>query len=122
MTLTPLPCWRHLTSEAYRRRVTELVEEIERDAAIERKRTGIQPLGCRAILAQDPHHRPAVVARSPAPLVHAASQAARLAFREAYGAFVGAFRHAAEKLRLGDRSACFPAGSFPPGLPFVPVH
>jgi hypothetical protein len=32
---------------------------------------------------------------------------------------VAAFRDAAEKLRVGDRSAAFPAGSFPPALPFV---
>lgn len=121
LILMPLPCWRHLTSDVYRRRVAELVEAIEGEAEIERKRTGVQPLGCRAILMQDPLHRPMVVARSPAPLVHAASQAARFAFRETYGAFVDAFRYAAEALRRGDRSACFPAGSFPPGLPFVPL-
>ena len=29
------------------------------------------------------------------------------------------FREAAEHLKAGDRSARFPEGSFPPGLPFV---
>src|SRR3979411_3239057 len=36
-----------------------------------------------------------------------------------YRAFVAAYREAAEKLRAGDRAAIFPAGSFPPALPFV---
>jgi hypothetical protein len=36
-----------------------------------------------------------------------------------YSCFVAAFRDAAEKLRLGDRTASFPAGSFPPALPFA---
>ena len=36
-----------------------------------------------------------------------------------YAQFVSAFREAAEQLKTGDRSARFPTGSFPPGLPFV---
>jgi hypothetical protein len=36
-----------------------------------------------------------------------------------YAIFVAAFREAAEQLKAGDRSAKFPEGSFPPGLPFV---
>jgi hypothetical protein len=51
--------------------------------------------------------------------VHAATKAARKAMWEAYGWFVAAFRDAADKLKVGDRNAAFPAGSFPPGLPFV---
>ena len=57
--------------------------------------------------------------KSPAPLVHAATKAARLFFREAYALFVAAYREAAEKLRKGDRGARFPTGIFPPALPFV---
>ena len=53
------------------------------------------------------------------PFVHAVSKAARLALYQSYAWFVAAFREAAEKLRRGDRTACFPAGSFPPALPFV---
>lgn len=43
----------------------------------------------------------------------------RLALYQSYAWFVAAFREAAEKLRRGDRTACFSAGSFPPALPFV---
>ena len=72
-----------------------------------------------SILARDPQYRPTKLARSPAPLVHAATKAARKAFYEMYAWFVAAFRSAAEELKQGDREARFPVGSFPPGLPFV---
>jgi hypothetical protein len=49
----------------------------------------------------------------------AASKAIRNGLREAYGLFLAAFRDAADLLKAGDRSARFPIGSFPPGLPFV---
>jgi hypothetical protein len=62
---------------------------------------------------------PSFARRSPAPLVHAATKAARKAFYDAYAWFVAAFREAAERLRRGDREAPFPGGSFPPALPFV---
>jgi hypothetical protein len=120
LVLSPLPCWQDLSAETYRERVAELVAAIERRAAAERERTGAKVLGARAILAQHPHYRPTVVARSPAPLVHAASQSARRAFRESYSQFIAAFRDASMRLRKGDRTAIFPAGSFPPALPFVP--
>lgn len=120
LVLAPLPCWRHLSAEAYRERIVGLVDEIELECAAERMRTGARPLGPRAVLAQHPHHRPDAIAKSPAPLVHAATQAARRVFQEAYAWFVAAFRQAAERLRQGDRGAVFPAGSFPPALPFVP--
>ena len=49
------------------------------------------------------------------------AKAMRKSLREAYGLFLAAFRDAAELLKSGDRSARFPIGSFPPGLPFVRV-
>jgi hypothetical protein len=41
-------------------------------------------------------------------------------FYEIYAEFVSAFRAAADALRQGRRDVPFPAGSFPPALPFVP--
>ena len=105
--------------ELYRKRVEALVEEVEEEAALTRRRSGSRVLGAKAILAQDPQTRPDGLARSPAPLVHAATQAARRMFYELYAEFVSAFRTAAESLRRGNRDAPFPAGSFPPALPFV---
>jgi hypothetical protein len=119
VTLSPIPCWAHLSPELYRARIAELVKSIEAEAARAREHTGTSVLGVEAILSRDPQHRPASLARSPAPRVHAATKAARKAFYEIYAAFVSAFREASERLRSGDRNAPFPTGSFPPALPFV---
>jgi hypothetical protein len=108
-----------LPPEVYRERVAALVENVETEAALARSLKGLPMLGVEAILAKDPLHRPAALARSPAPLVHAATKAVRKAFYDAYAWFVAAFREAAEKPRQGDRNAPFPSGSFPPALPFV---
>ena len=113
------PSWAHLSPEAYRERVAALVEEIEREAAAALARSGRQPLGVAGILRQNPQTRPNWTKKSPAPAFHAATKAVRKSLWEMYAAFVGAFREAAEKWRAGDRTAKFPVGSFPPGLPFV---
>ncbi len=119
VTLSPMPCWRHLSAIQYREAVAALVAEIENEARLRRAETGREPMGARAILSQDPLSRPAKSKRAPAPLVHAASKAARQAFREAYRAFLGAYRRASEMFRGGDRAVEFPRNSFPPPLPFA---
>jgi len=65
------------------------------------QRSGARVLGVKAIPALDPQTRPTSVARSPAPLVHAATKAARKPFYEIYAEFVSAFRAAADALRQG---------------------
>lgn len=120
IVLSPIPCWAHLSADCYRERMKNLVEEIDAEAALARQQSGAGVLGVKAILAQDPQARPASIGRSPAPLVHAATKAARQMFYEIYAAFVSAFRAAAEALRQGRRDVPFPPGSFPPALPFVP--
>ena len=120
VVLSPIPCWADLAPDHYRARVAALVKSIEEDAALRRRESGRSVIGVAAILAKDPLYRPTKLASSPAPLLHAFSKAARRAFYEAFSWFVSLFREAAEKLKAGDRSAPFPAGSFPPGLPFVP--
>jgi hypothetical protein len=74
VTFSPLPCWKHLSPEAYRQRVATMATEIEEDTAAARKRTGTEPLGAAAILAQDPTSRPKRLKKSPAPLFHAATR------------------------------------------------
>ena len=117
--LSPLPCWQDLSPEQIRVRVSNLLEEIETEAAAQRERTGIEPIGPEGIRAQHHHSSPARLKHSPAPHCHAATRKAREEFLEAYGWFYAAFRDAAEKLKAGIRNVCFPVGSFPPGLPFV---
>ncbi len=63
---------------------------------------GAKPLGAAAVLAQNP-----------------LSKAVRRELWDAYALFVAAYRAAAEKLRAGVRDVVFPAGSFPPPMPFV---
>lgn len=118
LAFDPLPCWRHLQPDAYRSRVTEMVAQIEADAAADRRRKGIAPLGIKAIRRQNAKRQPRRMKRSPAPAFHAATKRARRALHEAYGWFVAAYREAADLLRAGHRGASFPNGCFPPPLPF----
>ena len=119
LTLSPLPCWKHLSEEKRRKLVADLIAEIEAEAAVHRQRTGSQVLGASAVRGQHPFDRPKKSKKSPAPWFHAASKAVRQELYEAYGWFVAAFREASEKLRAGNRMVSFPTGSFPPALPFV---
>ena len=119
VTFSPLPCWKHLSPEAYRERVGKMADEIEAEAAAARKRTGARPMGAARILAQHPWTRPERVKKSPAPLLHAASKAVRQIFYEGFALFVAAYRAAAGKLKRGDPNPGFPLGCFPPALPFV---
>jgi REP element-mobilizing transposase RayT len=118
LTLSPLPCWKHLTPEVRRRLVADLVAEIEAEAALRRQQTGSQVLGVSAVRGQHPLDHPKRSKKSPAPLFHAASKAVRQELYAAYGWFVAAYREASEKLRTGNRTVAFPLGSFPPALPF----
>jgi len=117
--LSQLPCWADLSPEAYRQRVRELVEAIEKEAAALHAQQGTRPAGRREVLRQSPRYRPEKLKSTPRPLVHAASRAARECFLESYRLFVRAFRAAAERFRAGDLGVEFPLGSFPPAPPFV---
>jgi hypothetical protein len=98
VTFSPLPCWKHLSPEAYRERVAKMSVEIEEEAAAKRKRTGAEPFGAAKILAHHPWTRPKWVKKSPAPLLHAASKAVRQVFYEGFALCV---RRQLE-LRVGD--------------------
>lgn len=118
LRLAPIPCWSRCDAGEYRSRIRSLVHDIERSARTDARASGKGPLGRRALLHQDPHLEPNRLKKGPAPLAHAASAAARRAFRHAYAAFLDAYRAAARSLRAGVLDAAFPAGSFPPALPF----
>jgi REP element-mobilizing transposase RayT len=119
LELDPLPCWKHVPAEQYRQRIAGLVETIIAAAETRRKESGREPAGVEKVRVQNPFGQPAKTKRSPAPLVHAASRLVRREIYKMYAMFVAAFREAAEQLKAGNRSARFPEGSFPPGLPFV---
>jgi REP element-mobilizing transposase RayT len=117
--LEPLPCWRHLEPEQRKKLIAALVKEIEDKAAAMRKRDGVEVAGVDAVLAHHPHDRPEKLKKGPAPLFHAATKEMRQFLWGLYAEFVSRFRDAADKLRAGVE-AIFPAGSFPPALPYVP--
>ena len=73
VTLSPLPCWEHLSPEKQRELIAALIREIEEEAAAQREATGKTVLGRAAILKQQPHERPQRSKKSYAPLFHAAS-------------------------------------------------
>ncbi len=120
VTLDPLPCWRHLPIQKIRRRVTDLIRDIEREAAAERLRSNKPVRGADAVMATDPQYRPEKLERSPAPDFHARRKEVRKAMWEAYSWVVARYREAAERLRAGERNVAFPEGTFPPSMPFVP--
>jgi hypothetical protein len=119
VTLSPLPCWAHLSAEQQRRRIADVVSEIEQETARRRMETGRVPPGADVIRRQNPHEQPQISKKSPAPLFHAVSERVRKDLYAAYAGFLAAFREAAEKWRSGDRTAIFPVGCYPPALPFV---
>ncbi len=92
--LAPLPCWKGLSPEQYRRRVAALETSIEEEAAREREKTGEPVLGAEAVVSRDPHHRPEKMDRSPAPRFHTATEAAWRLLYDAYSEFLAAFRTA----------------------------
>ena len=119
LRLDPLPCWRHLSPEQYRARITQLVKEIEDRCLADRQARGVEPPGPAVVRAQRPFDQPMKTKKSPAPFVHAFRKKVRRELYRAYAAFVAAYREAAERLKAGDLTARFPEGSFPPHLPFV---
>src|SRR5262249_19601686 len=56
--LKPLPCWAHLSAEEYRKRVTEVVEDIESQAALQRQLLDLPAKGPAAVRDQEPHAAP----------------------------------------------------------------
>jgi hypothetical protein len=118
--LTPLPCLQHLTADQRQAEYRRIVSEIQAQAEAENQARGRTPMGVEAILAQDPHSKPATTDRSPAPFVHASDRATEQKFRVAYRAFVDAFRAGVARLREHAREIrdLFPLSAFPPQLPF----
>jgi REP element-mobilizing transposase RayT len=117
---TRLPALGHQTEDDHKAYVETIVRAEEDEALAERSRGASKRsvLGPARILAQDPHSAPEESSHGPAPLVHAASASLRASFRDAYRAFVNAFKTAAECLRA-NLPAHFPDGSFPPASPFI---
>lgn len=116
-----LPCWRHLDDEEYRRRILDLLAEIEQEALATRRESPVFIPGARKLRRQDPHTPIPRPQKGPAPQFHAFRSQVREEMRRAYALFLSAYRVAAERLRRGERDVRFPPGCFPPRLPYVPI-
>jgi len=119
--LAPIPCWAHLPEKVWRRRVAELVEDIEREAREKHAREQTVPLSPRRVRKVHPHHAPEKVAWSPMPRVFALNPRRRKELLATISTVVAAYRDAADRLRKGSENVRFPEGTFPPGLPYVPT-
>ena len=94
------------------------MDDIEKRAR-QRRATGTRkPLGVRAILGHNPHHRPEALKRSPTPIAHAATLETWLAMKIAYREFAFVYREAARRLKRG-LEATFPPGCFPPPASYI---
>ncbi len=120
VVISPLPCWRHLSESQWRGAVADLVEDINREAALVREDLGASSVGIERILGASPISRPRCVEKSPKPRFHARNPATYRRMLEVWREVTCSFREASEKLRSGVRQVVFPEGTFPPGLPFVP--
>ncbi len=119
LTLDPLPCWRHLDPDAYRARVAEMVDDIERETIARHRKAETVPKGAEWVRRRHPHERPKPGHRSPRPRFHAFARKVRERLVAAYREFLVAYRIAAERLVDGDIGVAFPENSFPPAQPFV---
>ena len=117
--LSPLPFLEGRSLDEQQAFVTDAIRQVERETARNHRENGTEPLGARAIRCQKPHHKPKELNSSPAPIIHAANREEYWAMRNARNAKVLAYRLAAEGLKRGETDVLFPAGCFPPPLPYV---
>ncbi len=101
--LTPPPMWAESSEGELRARWREVIEVAEA-----RYPAPGRVLGPAGVLRVRPHDRPQRSKRGPAPAVHASSRAQRLAWREAYRAFVETYQAAMKALRAGIEGCGFP--------------
>ena len=117
--LSALPCWAHLSYAEYRQRMIDLVDKIEIETKARHQADGTRPAGPSRVLRGSPHRRPEELARKPRPRFHAHRKKMHLILRDALNQFLYAYRRAADRVRNGEWPVEFPAGCFPPRLPFT---
>ena len=119
IVLHPLPAWAHLDASSYSARVRGLIREIELEHTSRRSRNDGRSEDRGEVSRNQPFDRPKDFEPTPQPWVHAATQAQRAEFRDAYQEFSRSFRDAAQRLKEGELTVAFPSGCFPPPRPFV---
>lgn len=116
--LTAIPPWHTLDVAEIVARTRAMLDDI---AETERAKRVAPVAGVAAVLAQDPHDRPAAPSQRRAPRCHASTPLMRRAYREAYVQFVESYRRASALARTAPATtvASFPPGSFPRTAGFV---
>ena len=117
--LSPLPFLEGRSPDEQRAFMIDAVRQIEQETANNHRKRGTQPIGTRAVRRQNPHNKPKEFEPSPAPIIHAATREEFWTMRYAREIKVAAYRAAAERLKKGETGVGFPAGCFPPPLPYV---
>ena len=119
--MSPLPCWAHLPEQQWRALVAEMVAGIEAELSAEAEAADppLEVLGVPAILAQDPLTVPRHCKRSPAPSVHAGSQAERRRWKRRQRSLRSSYAQASQRFRGGEHGVVFPFGTFRPLGGFV---
>jgi hypothetical protein len=118
-----LPAFEHLSLEEYQQKVEAEIQRIEEE--YEHKRAGNPVAGVEKILSLNPFERPTrkLPKSNPRPLLHVHKRSTREILRDEFKSFLKHYWEAAESFRLSEdcRKICnlFPAGCYPPALPFT---
>jgi hypothetical protein len=116
--LSPIPVWEALEPSEQRRRVRELVGEIEEEGRV--ARNGRKPLGAKAVMKASRERRSKLPAQPWFEDRHHMicwadpRSAETQAYLSRYWAFQRAFRSASAAFRAGSLDIDFPAGAFRP--------
>ncbi len=119
LKLCPLPCWDDLSCEEVRTKTAEMVREIVVETRQRLRPARKRAVGMRRILRQDPHARPQRLARSPAPLFHAATWQIRRMLEAGYRSYRNAYCDAKLSLQEHRVPVRFPRHGIPPPLNLV---
>ena len=123
VVLQPLPSLSHLSTVQYQAYIQAMCDEVAEEAAEERRLTGGRVEGVRRILRRSPHHKPRVMAKSPAPMVHCSEPKTIAWFKAQYRLFVEAYRDAFQRLqaRVLCAKSAFPEGCVAPTTSYLAV-
>jgi hypothetical protein len=120
----PLPAFRHLSDEAYREMMAEIVREIEEEG--EAQRNGDSVAGVARVLVQNPYEKPTrKTKRSPKKLFHVRDEDLEKSLRADLSEHLAQRQEATERLlgAAGETGASlgFPVGCYPPLLPLSAI-
>ncbi len=114
IVLSSLPGWKRLSKAQRQTHIKKMLKYINASSLAQVKQAF---MGIQKIRRQHPHSRPKTLKESPRPLCHGSCHELRRAYREKYRAFVGAYREAVKRLKMGAIHFLFPRYAYPPPLP-----